>query len=243
MILVNGIPKSGTQLTKQLVIALTRYTGRTEYIPRMLETENHVVKLDVHLLRQDCKVFTCHCPHSDRLVDWLKAHPEVKMVHIIRDPRDQVVSHRYWIQASDKNPYHSLFSNMDADSALEAMIAGVGEGRDRFLMRPGSSFASLYHLYRAFVDWLNEPHVHTIRYEKIVGTPGGALCAAGRLAQFLGVSDWPPGAVQNARAIRGVTYRRGVAGGWRDEFNSRHERLYAMTMGELPKRLGYGSKR
>ena len=242
MILINGIPKTGTQLTKYLTVNVLGYEGRTAYIGGLLEAgtaKARVEKLNQALNDPMYGMYTCHCPHSATVARWLK-RKKIKCVHVMRDPRDQVVSYFYWIRSSDRNPYHALFANLSDAEALEAMIVGVGEGQEKPRMEPNAAFPSLRIMYEMFASWRDEAGVFTIRYEDIVGPRGHALNVVGQLATYLDVDTWEPKALQDALDVHGVTYRRGVVGGWKDDFDDRHRRAYDRVMGNLAYALGYG---
>jgi hypothetical protein len=161
---------------------------------------------------------------------------------ILRDPRDVVVSHAYYVsKAQSNNVHHKYYQDglQDFDQRLLTSIRGI-PGED-------APFPDIAKRFEPYLAWLETPGVLSLRYEDFLDRHTEALgqivdhalrqgfplnCARDQAIQKLDQSIDPQ---------RSPTFRRGISGEWRQVFNPEHKRLFKELAGELLIRLGYES--
>src|SRR5262245_14791558 len=170
----------------------------------------------------------------------LLADVGLRTICIVRDPRDVVVSYAHFVVkiGKDKNtrrPGHKARMALpDHEARLRVMIEG-NEGT-----------ASVPARFRAFLPWRAQAGVLVLRFEDLVGAPGGGDDAAQRrevlrVAQFLGLTLPDDDLAQICRSVWGgtPTFRKGQIGQWREELTPELLDLAHREMDELLVALGY----
>jgi hypothetical protein len=197
--------------------------------------------------------------NEDFIQEVSRIYPEAKVIHIIRDGRDQAVSmlHHVWNRSTDQG-------------GVQALKPGEFERREIYrkdpkeLLQTGEGIFTEERLRGAARSWnarvgktaedgpaLLGPNYTEVRYEDLLERPNEE---GGRLARFLG-ADTSEKAVQQAvgsasfeRLSKGRErgqedtssfYRKGVAGDWSNYFTERDKQIYKEEAGELLIRLGY----
>ncbi|PLX75192.1 MAG: hypothetical protein C0615_08045 [Desulfuromonas sp.] len=235
-ILMNSIPKSGTNLLEQTLIhfpLLHRGGVRTlrswnEPTREMLERVNRIGKGEF---------LTAHLPAHKELMSVL-SKTDVKVILMIRDPRDIVVSNFNYVLKVDKThpTYEYLHSLPDDKSRLMATICGV-DG----LITPIAEALKLYE------PWLRFENTHVVRFEDLIGEQGGGslqgqLKTVSDLASFLEVQlseqklQHICSKIYNSRSI---TFRKAQIGGWKDVFCREHLAAYSRSVDGLASLYGY----
>jgi len=188
-----------------------------------------------------------------------RVYPEAKVIHIIRDGRDQVVSmlHHLWNRSTDQG-------------GVQVLTPGELEKREiyrkdpRKLLETGEGMFTEERLRQAAQSWnlrvgktvedgpaLLGSNYAEVRYEDLLERPHEEI---GRLAGFLG-ADTGDDAIERAVSSasfeklskgreRGQEdtssfYRKGVSGDWKNYFTERDKEVYKQEAGELLIRLGY----
>jgi hypothetical protein len=196
---------------------------------------------------------------ADFIQEVSRIYPEAKVIHIIRDGRDQAVSmlHHVWNRSTDQG-------------GVQTLKPGESERREIYrkdpkkLLQTGEGMFTEERLRGAARSWnarvgktaedgpaLLGPNYTEVRYEDLLELPNEEV---GRLARFLG-ADTSEKAVQQAvdsasfeRLSKGRErgqedtssfYRKGVAGDWNNYFTERDKEIYKEEAGELLIRLGY----
>jgi len=254
-ILVSSIPKAGTNLLKNIVLAIpgTRYAGDLGLVTE--ETDEAVRFGMVSKVMQDlwpADVYTGHVPYGRSIADFLVGHG-VRHVFIYRDPRDVAVSHCHYIMRSAGHPNFAMFQAQGSDSGrLMGAIRGIGEGRT--VNRLSADCYPNIGLYcDLYLGWMKDSNTFALRYEDIVGgssgtRSAGAVPAVRRMLGYLGVINGG----RHERFVKRVldsgmdpgkshTYRKGKTGTWREEFTPEHEVAFKQVAGDLLVRLGYES--
>ncbi len=184
--------------------------------------------------------------------------PEAKVVHIIRDGRDQAVSfmHQQGNRAK-RGSIHRLSSKELSKSEAyrknpqELLEAGEGMFAEKTLRRSARNWAVKVSEAVEQGSALLGTNYTEVRYEDLLEHPQEE---AKRLFEFLG-ADASEKVVEHCvssasfeklsrgreRGQEDVTsfYRKGVAGDWKNLFTERDKQIYKEEAGELLIRLGY----
>jgi hypothetical protein len=181
---------------------------------------------------------TAHCIYSPELASlFAKAH--MRVVCILRDPRDVAVSQMHYIKQKKRHPIHEAFMALPSDEErlLFSIRGGVLGGRE---------LLSLDERYRQFVGWQRDENSVLVKFEDLVGPKGGGSAEAQRatverVARHLGVSEGEEIAPSIEEDLFGLgrTFRKGQIGGWRSAFSEQHVRATNEVAGPLLAELGY----
>lgn len=187
----------------------------------------------------DDHALLAHCGFSPE-ISALVVRAGVRTICIVRDPRDVAVSHAHFLVKIGKSkilrkPEHqALLALPDHDARILELLRG----------HPGTP--SVGERFREFLGWRDHPDVMFVRFEDLVGGPGGGdddlQCAQiTGIAQYLGV-DLPAGGVDGVRAQlfgNTATFRKGTTGQWREEFGPEHLAAAREHLSAVIAELGY----
>ncbi len=197
--------------------------------------------------------------NADFIEEVSRIYPEAKVIHIIRDGRDQAVSmlHHVWNRSTDQGGVQTLkpgeFERRDIYRKDPKKLLQTGEGMFTEERLRGAARSWNARVGKTAQDGpaLLGPNYTEVRYEDLLERPNQEV---GRLARFLG-ADISEKAVQQAVGSasfeklskgreRGQEdtssfYRKGIAGDWRNYFTERDREIYKDEAGELLIRLGY----
>ncbi len=263
-VVANSIPKSGTHLLLRLLtllgyehhrkgvrrnvgldrLALTRklFTERgAETVPVGIDFPAPVNRrwLEARLGRvPEGSAVSAHCAYSPQF-DALLGEQGMKTVCIVRDPRDVAVSHMHHLKGrTDHFAHRAYLALPDDGERLMLSIRGgeLGEHRLR----------SLDERYRGFLAWGERGGACVVRFEDLVGPKGGGderaqLRAVREVAAYLGIEREDDEFLRVRENLfgSGSTFRKGRAGGWRDEFSEEHVKAVNEVVGPLLVELGY----
>ena len=248
-IVANSIPKSGTNLLARLLTLLgfeqTSEVGiRSRLVAGPFSPARKLLRarssekvtigvvspqqidrrwLGRHLSRVPDGCFvTAHCVYSPELAS-LFAGERMRVVCILRDPRDVAVSQMHYIKQKKRHPIHEAFMALPSDEErlLFSIRGGVLGGRE---------LRSLDERYRQFVGWQRDENSVLVKFEDLVGPKGGGSAEAQRatverVARHVGLEpdERIMHTVENIYGV-GKTFRKGQIGSWRSEFSEVHAR-------------------
>lgn len=235
-ILMNSIPKAGTNLMER---TLMLFPG--------IVFSGHRTILDWNALsaRSEKKIRrirrgqfeNAHLPAHNSLLE-LVARNDIRVIFMVRDPRDVIVSHAKYVSEIDTtHPSHKVVASMATDSdRLMAVIRGV----DGFI-------APVDELWRRYDGWFYDRNTLVVRFEDLIGERGGGnkiaqLRVVASVSSHLGIDLGREKRELIASAVfssNSPTFRKGVIGGWRDYFTSEHVEEFKSRTGDLLVRLGY----
>jgi Sulfotransferase domain len=196
---------------------------------------------------------------ADFIQEVSRIYPEAKVIHIIRDGRDQAVSmlHHVWNRSTDQGGVQTLkpgeFERREIYRKDPQRLLLTGEGMFTEERLRGAARSWNARVGKTAEDGpaLLGPNYTEVRYEDLLERPNEEVA---RLAGFLG-ADTREKAVQ--QAVRSTSfeklskgrergqedtssfYRKGVAGDWPNYFTERDKEIYKEEAGELLIRLGY----
>ncbi len=227
---VSSVPKAGTHL---LISALARIPG-VRVIPELV-----LGKVGAEgAMRRLARVAP-----NQVLVGHIVG---IKLVLMVRDPRDVVVSLAKYIPREHiGHRYRDYFTRVltSDEERIAACIRGIsGEHA-----ADGRAQPDIGSLFRAYLAWTAAHPVHVCRFEDLVGPHGGGseraqLESLRSLAAWAGygLDDGQVEAIARATFSRdSLTFRKGEIGDWRNHFTPQHETAFREVAGDLLERLGY----
>lgn len=168
-----------------------------------------------------------------------------KVIFLMRDPRDQLVSMYYYIR--DRGWIYNMlsmqtrFAGMSFDDQIDEMITGK---------RFGTSVPNVVVGWKMPWMFVTDPEVYTARYENLVGPKGGGSREA-QIAELTGIVKFLNLKVNDKRiaAIADVlygkpgeaTFNTGQIGTWKSTFNELHKEHFKKVFGDKLILLGYES--
>lgn len=180
-----------------------------------------------------------HLPYSPRVAEMLdRLH--YRMVLMVRDPRDLVVSHVNWAMSRDYLPHQKLYQGLNAEDRLNAAIVG-------FRCEPkGPILAGLRERLGHMLPWMEDSMCCLVRFEALVGAQGGGSREA-QIAELRRITDHLELDVADERleeaadsAFGGtLTFKAGQIGRWRETFTDRNRALAKQFAGDAIVGLGY----
>ncbi len=181
---------------------------------------------------------SAHCVYSPELAS-LFAGERMRVVCILRDPRDVAVSQMHHIKQRKEHFAHEAFLKLPSDH--ERLLLSIRGGE-----LAGRRLQSLDERYRQFVGWQRDENSVLVKFEDLVGPKGGGSAEAQRatverVARHLGVSvgeEIAPSIEEDLFGL-GRTFRKGQIGGWRSAFSEQHVRATNEVAGPLLAELGY----
>ncbi|MDP1836169.1 MAG: sulfotransferase domain-containing protein [Chlamydiales bacterium] len=178
-------------------------------------------------------------PHILKLLEEVDA----KVIFLMRDPRDQIVSLMYWVKEKNwpggPDPLIRATQHYSQDELLYELITG-----ENF----GVSYTKT--LIGCRLPWMDQPFVYTTYFEKLVGEKGGgdfdSQCQELKvIMSFLGQEQ--PDHIINECAENlfggddSWTFRQGLIGSWKWHFNQKHVEAFKKIFGQELISLGYES--
>ena len=246
-VFANSIPKSGTHLLLQ---ALSAVPGLEPPLQPPFQHMPHLPTLSEQFVTDRARLLglgpgglafghVCYSP------EWAALLVELgfSRLFLIRDPRDVAVSLMHY--ATRKEPsmrglaHLSTCLHSDHDRLL-ALITGFAHDG---IARPDIGTHQ-----RWFLPWRDQPGVLTVTFEELVGTSASRCSALTRVLRHvvghLPADEETAAVAAMAAAINPATsgtFRRGMIGSWREEFDETTTRVFKAVAGDLLIELGYES--
>lgn len=168
-----------------------------------------------------------HLPYDSEFERAIRLN-DGKILFLIRDPRDAVVSQMY--HARDRPDYASNLMFLDGrplndrDDPLLWLIMGLEER------------------WRAFLPWLDRADA-VVRFEGLVESPHMEIGKIWDILGIEGITDLGLGSIRDAVSridpSKSPTFRVGKVGTWREHFKPHHTDIFNLYMGDIMRRLGY----
>jgi sulfotransferase 6B1 len=243
----NSFPKSGTHLLSQILEGfqglgpaanaglpvITMYDNLTGAQQPVTELERNLKRLQP----------------GDIGFGHLHALPELSAIlggkgyatyFILRDPRDVVVSHVYYVTEMEPDHFHHRYYTEQLSTFDERV-------RTSILGLPGEAapFPDIRGRFEPFLGWLGLPEVLCLRFEDLVQDLPGSL---GKILDHALARGFPlevprTQAIQQLQKAvnpsRSPTFRSGKTGGWVEQFSLENKALFKQVAGDLLIRLGY----
>lgn len=235
-ILCISIPKAGTHLLERALCLhprLYRKLVRTVE-DRNLNDSDYVGRLFDNL--KPGQIIISHLHYSSERLEAVRRN-DIKTIFMIRDPRDVAISEHNFIRRNRGHYLHELFAKQPDDiSRLRLTILGDET----------SHYPPIAERLEHFKGWLTSACL-VLRFEDLVGTRGGGLPSRQKkllddLFAFLGLSL---NAAEMQTVSNGLfselspTFRKGQAGGWKQELSEEILELFRKEAGETLISYGY----
>ena len=237
-ILVNSSQKTGTTWMQFMLACIPGYIRELNY-------EGQISRYRTTL---PGRVLHGHDPYSPELADLLEERG-IKVVLMVRDPRDQTVSRMFHIRRVTSHPWHDRFVQLNDEEALLTCI----EGREDQKF-PGSAY--FIGVTRSWFD--SRLPVQRVRYEELLADP---LKEMRVVLAFLdmAVPEWLLRAIVTRNQFERSTvqralwrrarkpgeadpnshFRKGISGDWKNHFKPIHIARFKEAAGQALIELGY----
>jgi hypothetical protein len=241
LFIIHAIPKCGTHYIQRTIHLMTNQViiNRNINIPKLEEA-----CLNNQILRS-------FQPYHTDLFNTLK-DANHKVISMIRDPRDALISHVFYMRNFPKNPngdnnkrdFFTVgpdFDNLSLEDQITALIVGNEHAQ------------SYIDFYKQRIGWALNPKVLTIKYEDLLGKAGGGNEKIKRakvleMAHFirLNLNDEQFEKVIEQMYVDfgndnadGKVFERSTTGNWRTFLNHEHVKLLKKKLGKELISLGY----
>jgi hypothetical protein len=180
-ILINSIPKSGTNLVQELLIHFPNIRGTVDRTLSSLMTEAEIISAINSIKNGQC--LAGHIYYSEKIDSALREN-NVKVVFVIRDLRDSLISHMSYLENLDVMHPHTKYYNIfnSSQEKLEGYLRGSKD------FEPWQFMCSRYR------GWYENSNVFVARYEVLMdfSNPMNQLKMISDLAIYLGVHSVEP---------------------------------------------------
>ncbi len=180
-----------------------------------------------------------HLPYSDALEEIILKE-KVKMIIILRDPRDVIVSHANYLAQKNSHYMYPLYKTLSEKDCLMVSIRGVPASANHPRM------LSIRDRLQSIAAWTIHPSTYTTHFEKLIGPRGdGSLDT--QIAELRAISEYleielPTDClVSISNEIYGGTrtFRHGTNGRWRQDFDQEHRQACKDLIGDFLVKFGY----
>jgi sulfotransferase 6B1 len=237
-VLVNGSPKSGTTWMVRLLATIPGYRRVGNYRGDLARFSRPPPGAVIH----------GHEPYTRALADVL-AENEIRVILMVRDPRDQMVSRLYHIRRDASHRWHKRMNELSDDEALLHCIEG---GPD---LEPVTSLITLVQGWQLRE---REHPVICVQYERLLANP---IAEFRRTLDFLNVKirqNLLEAIVHRNRFERLAVgkriwkqpqrpgeanpsshFRKGIVGDWKNYFGESHRARFKELAGHFLIEMGY----
>lgn len=160
---------------------------------------------------------SAHIPYTKELDDYLLKQ-DFKMLYIIRDPRDVLLSYYNHQNRDPHYPFHSYFKDKTFKESYKKILEGMTKGE--------TILASLKNRIHQSQGWINSKNVFSLKFEELIGEKGGGdkelqLETIKNLLNFLEI-DFDDEKVyylsQNIFYPKAETFHKGQIYRWKEEY-------------------------
>jgi hypothetical protein len=260
-IVITSVPKAGTHLLEKTVATLPGYYTANMYIeqfemPAQTFTGDANGQGEVKQARarqltiDELQAITDsikpghyavgHLVFSKPLAEMLD-RTGVKVLCILRDPRDIAVSFSKYVARIETHYLYSYYQSLSEADRLMTTIEGTADVSP-FVPR----LLDISVQMKNMLLWRLQPHTYTTYFEKLVGPAGGGsreaqITEVRNIAAHLGAQCTQQQIESVADNLFGntATFRKGEIGGWRNHFTPDHTAAFKRVAGQMLIDLGY----
>ncbi|MCM3719142.1 sulfotransferase domain-containing protein [Fictibacillus phosphorivorans] len=238
---VNTIPRSGTQLLREILLCIPRLKHDWEdqfYFEEFQKMDSSYKKYSERIKQLDNNEFAIgHLYFSHYWTDLLN-EIGMKRIFLYRDPRDVVVSLVYFVLNQCRtDPFYSYLTQFCSNQRerYKAIIEGFQEDH---LFFPG-----IVSMYRQYMNWKNDKNTLIIRFEDLLSK--NRRNEMERLIDYL-IPDQQKykeeilsKMVSQVNRTDYITGKYGLIGCWKDEFDDELMERFDKLCGKVLIELGY----
>lgn len=238
-VLLNSMPKAGTNLLSQLMRMLPGTVPRWSY---HIDETLPGIERQLRAGRQG-QVISAHLPWNHHLSE-LVSDLDYRILFMVRDPRDVAISNVNYVTRMDlAHPLHEILKRLPDDDARLSVLIDP----------PEEVLAVLPEIWRnqglsTFLPWLDEPNCLLVRFEDLIGAKGGGSDAR-QLSTILAIAAHV-GVQLDDRSLQDAasdlfgnagskTFFQGQINRWVSEFKPHHSEAFKRRSGLTLSRLGY----
>lgn len=235
-VLVNGSPKSGTTWMLKMIASLPGYE----------DIGNYYGDLQKYHATQPGHVVHGHDAYTPELKNIL-LDEGIKVILMLRDPRDQLVSRMFHVKRSTNHVWHDRMVAMDNDEALMLCI----EGREKL--------PSMHDMIALAQSWINgNAEALVVRYEDLLADTvphfsvvldylgirnsnglAKVIVERNRFARLsMGKRIWQSQRKPGQEDTKSH-FRKGIVGDWRNYLKPEHIKRFNELCGQQLIELGY----
>lgn len=182
-----------------------------------------------------------HLPYSDKTVKLLEQY-NVKMIYIIRDPRDVLISHFHHHFRDKHYEGYSLMNSLDNNKdRILLSLYGFNENN------VARKISSLRDRVINSMEWYrsNSDLILPLKFEEIIGSKGGSedtlqIKSLSKIENFLNLKE---GTLINQRNdifyTNASTFRKGKINDWKNYFDQDIKNQVYAEVGDILTELGY----
>lgn len=180
-----------------------------------------------------------HLPRSQS-IEKIIEQEEVKMILIIRDPRDVIVSHAHYLAKKRSHYMYPLYKSLSKKDRITVSMSGISEGPNY------PRLLNIRDRLEGIIAWMNHKNTYTTYFESLIGPQGYGTRTAqiGELRAItdhlnLSITDVKLSAIADGMYGGTRTFRSGTSGGWQSSFDEGHRQTCKELIGDLLIELGY----
>lgn len=180
-----------------------------------------------------------HANYSERLNFILKKY-NIKVVHIVRDPRDVLVSHAHFFAKKKDYFLYPLFSNLSFEKRIIVTLKGG------YFKEINLHLNSFRYALNNVLEWNNSDICLIVKFEDLIGEKGGGSRekqyeAIKNILHFIGREDLFSNVEKIANELYGGThtFRKGKKETWKEELSNEIISEINDSIGDLISKLGY----
>ncbi len=248
----NSVPKSGTHLLRSALMHIKglRLGGSLRYIDNFDDDTNETHRKFVASSLEQMKphLFKVgHLTYNDFIVNKM-IEKNIKVVMIVRDPRDIILSH---VNHAKKNfggkyRFYDYYAHVlkNDDERIKTSISGLSGS---FAKGSTAYLPDVYGRFEYFLGWKEFEHCLWVKFEDLIGQNGGGDDMLQRetfkkIVDFVGCSMSEGEidlALQKIFDPSSPTFNKGQIGRWKQQFTDEHIRLFKKHAKNLLVELDY----
>lgn len=234
--MINSIPKSGTNLIGNTLYQFPYLRRRIAKTIRPLYYSDKEAYQKVKRTNSGQYSFS-HLKYNDDLYSII-TKKNIKVLFMIRDPRDIAVSHFKYVTNIDKDhKSHHFFNDLPNDK-IRLMKVITGE---KGFVEPINTVLEDY------LPWLSKKGCLTIKFENLIGQKGGGdaelqLQLVKEIADFLEITlknNQLNKIIDKIYSLNSPTFSTGQIGKWREYFTDSHIQEFKNSTSDMLFKYGY----
>jgi hypothetical protein len=235
-VLVNGSPKTGTTWMMRLITS----------IPGYHQAGNFQGEIQRYRQVEPGQVVHGHDHYTPELGEILNSS-QIKVVLMIRDPRDQVVSRVFHLRRDVTNRVHQMFQQLPDDEAVMMCIEGakgVRSARDLICLTQSWLDSGMEIVCVRYEDLIARPQAEFKRVLQFINNPlpdafVASIVQRNRFERLtVGKKIWKSWRTAG-QADPNSHFRKGIVGDWRNYFNEAHRQRFKEIAGATLIEMGY----